>query len=389
MPCPAFSHHVSRILRLVPWLVTAVLCAISLPAFAGTLDDQLFETMEEAGKTGEAILYNKDASFQLVPIPVSNPTIGTGLALSGIYLHAQEEEKADAPSTTTGLVGLYTSTQSWGFGAFHDGYYLQDRIRVRAGLGYGLFNLKYFGIGENSFFRDQPRDYTAQGIVFAPRALVKTPIANTYFGLQYYFMSFKNTFDLATLHPLLPRFTYTTQTGGLGLVAVYDARNSNLWPTRGSWIEASANKFGDRFGGNFEYYKYVGKLAHYFPLAETLTLAARADGKFIDGRAPSYDLPQIKIRGFPGGKYAARNAVSAQAEARWNFLNRWNLLLFGGGGRIADDISDLSSNPTHWAGGSGFRYALSREHGLNAGIDVAYGDGRVEIYFQVGDSLAN
>jgi outer membrane translocation and assembly module TamA len=83
-------------------------------------------------------------------------------------------------------------------------------------------------------------------------------------------------------------------------------------------------------------------------------------------------------------------AVTAQAEVRWNFYNRWTGLAFGGGGRIADNISDLGSAPTNPAGGMGLRYMLVEKQKLSIGIDVAYAEGaNVSVYFQVGDWLAN
>ncbi len=53
--------------------------------------------------------YMQESKFVLVPIPVSNPTVGVGLTLAGIYLHGREQAEENGPTTTTGLGVMYTS----------------------------------------------------------------------------------------------------------------------------------------------------------------------------------------------------------------------------------------------------------------------------------------
>ena len=124
-----------------------------------------------------------------------------------------------------------------------------------------------------------------------------------------------------------------------------------------------------------------------FPLIESFTLAYRLDGQFIDGDAPFYDLSTLTLRGFPGGLYVDNHAVTAQVQGSWNFHGRWIGLVFGGGGRIADTISNLGSEPTRWAGGIGVRYLVNEAQRLAVGFDLTYGVDRVEFYVQIGDWL--
>jgi hypothetical protein len=97
----------------------------------------------------------------------------------------------------------------------------------------------------------------------------------------------------------------------------------------------------------------------------------------------------LTLRGFPAGRYLDKQAVTAQVEGRWNVHGPWHALVFGGGGRIAEDVGDLGSSPTHFAGGFGVRYMIAREQKLSIGLDVTYGDDRVELYVQIGDWLAD
>ena len=97
--------------------------------------------------------YVQKSKFVLVPIPVSNPTVGVGLTLTGIYLHGRGQAEEDGPTTTTGAGVMYTSNKSWLAGAFHDGYYFNDFMRLGLVAGYGELHLKYYGTGSNPIFR--------------------------------------------------------------------------------------------------------------------------------------------------------------------------------------------------------------------------------------------
>jgi hypothetical protein len=324
-----------------------------------------------------------------VPIPISNPTIGTGLAVSLLYLHPQKTGDNTGRTTTSGLLGMYTSTDSWATGVFHEGFYWNDRLRLRGGLVYGDFNLKFYGIGNDAFLRDNPLDYNAKSIIFSPRLLYRLPWENWYLGPRYFFIKIDNTFDLSGLVPQLPEVQLDSQTGGLGLVTLYDTRDNNFWPSAGNFFELTATKYGEQLGGDFDYNKFILKYSHYFPLKTALTLGLRLDGQFIDGRAPFYDLSQLNLRGLPKGLFADRQAVTAQGEVRWNFYKKWTALGFLGGGRIAENISDLGSSPTQPAGGIGLRYLIAGKQKLKLGIDVAYGNDEVSFYVVVGDWLAN
>ena len=132
------------------------------------------------------------------------------------------------------------------------------------------------------------------------------------------------------------------------------------------------------------------KWAQYFPLRDSVTLVYRIDGQFIDGDTPFWDLSRIRLRGFSSGQFLDNVALTAQAEVRWNFYERWTASAFGGGGRIAEGVSKIGSSDNNFAGGAGFRYMLVEKQKLSIGIDAAYAkDTNVSVYFQVGDWLAN
>jgi hypothetical protein len=286
-------------------------------------------------------------------------------------------------------MGIYTDSESWAVGVFHNGFYSGDRFRVRSLLGYGEFNLKYYGIGNDSILREHPIDYEAKATLFAPRVLFKLPLKNWLIGPEYFYLDIDTTFKLSRLHRILPDINIPTQTAGLGVVLVYDSRDNNLWPSKGVAFEATARDYGEYTGGDFDYEKFIIKLSQYFSLTESVIFAYRLDGQFVRGNdVPFYDLSRLRLRGLPSGSYIDNHALSAQGEVRWNFFGRWTALLFGGGGRIAEEIDDLASSQTHYAGGVGIRFMIAEKQKLNIGVDFTYADDKFEFYVQVGDWFA-
>ncbi len=369
-----------------------VLLFLSTTVFAGELENKIEEIQFNTTSTRSVSkkIIKKESRLVPVAIPISNPTIGQGLAAAILYMHPQSSQESDAPTSMTGAFGMYTDTQSWAAGAFHDGYYLDDRIRFRVPITHADFHLKYYGTGADSPLRDNPIEYRAVGNLFIPRLTFELPWNNWFLGGLYRLINIDARFDSTATIPDAPGLGVQQQTAGLGIVTLFDSRDSNLWPSKGNWLDLTASVNGEYAGGDFNYLKTVVKWAQYFPLKDSVTLVYRIDVQFIDGEAPFWDLSRIRLRGYSSGMFLDNVALTAQAEMRWNFYERWTALAFGGGGRIADAVSEIGSANNNFAGGAGFRFMLVEKQKLSIGIDVAYAeDAEVSVYFQVGDWLAN
>lgn len=141
-------------------------------------------------------------------------------------------------------MGMYTDSESWAVGIFHNGYYSRDKFRVRSILGYGKFNLEYYGIGNDSILRDHPIEYEAKGILFVPRVMFHLPLQNWFLGLEYFYLNIDTTFNLSKIHAILPDVNIPTQTTGLRLVLAHDSRDNNLWPSKGIALDATVRDYG-------------------------------------------------------------------------------------------------------------------------------------------------
>ena len=364
----------------------------TLPANASDLSTEVgatTDTVKAGGQNGKSMM--QDRRFVPVPIPISNPTLGTGLAAALLYLWPQKEDDTISPTSISGVGGLYTSTNSWAAALFHQGYYARDRFRLQGVLGYADLNLKFYGIGNDSIFRDNPLEYGAKGTIFNPQARFQLPFISKdlYLGLQLYYLDVEVAFELSEILPILPNIAIGQKTVGLGPILTYDSRDNTKWPSTGNWLDLAVLDFGDYVGGDFDYLQYKLKWEQNFTVTDSMVLQYRFDGQLIDGRAPFYQLSNINLRGIPWGVYADDVAVTLQGQARWEIFKRWSMLFFGGGGRVAEDVSDLGGSPTEFAGGTGFRYMIAPKTKLTIGADLAFSNGRAEFYIQLGDYLSN
>ena len=101
----------------------------------GVLDDFTRETgieVEYSTYENNEVMYSKlklqKGNFVVVPIPISNPTLDSGLVVGGAYFYPQtDEEKKSQPASLTALGGLYTSNDSRAVVIAQQNYWKDDR----------------------------------------------------------------------------------------------------------------------------------------------------------------------------------------------------------------------------------------------------------------------
>ena len=90
--------------------------------------------------------------------------------------------------------------------------------------------------------------------------------------------------------------------------------------------------------------------------------------------------------GVPTVRYQGKADILSEGEMRWDIVNRWSPVLFGGTGKAFDDGKKF--NDTDWitSYGTGFRYLLARKFKLRVGIDVARGPDEWAYYIVFGSN---
>ena len=74
--------------------------------------------------------------FVAVPIPLSNPTLGSGLIAGAAYFYPQtEEQKAAQPASLTGIAGMYMDNDSKALVIAQQNYWSSNRWRFTGAVG--------------------------------------------------------------------------------------------------------------------------------------------------------------------------------------------------------------------------------------------------------------
>lgn len=354
-------------------------------------DAHWLQTMEEVSDVVEEKHESLTDRIVIAPVPMVNPTLDAGLVGVGMYMHPEDDfwnddarEDNATRQSITGLAAMGTTNRSWAAGVFHKGFYANDRFRGTAYLAYGDFNLKFYGIGDDSILRDHPIQYSAKITAFQPEFLMRVA-ENLYVGPKYSIFNWNLGIDLSKLHPLLPKLNRSFTTAGLGLAGEWDTTDHSVYATKGGKFEFSAMDYNDTWGGDFDYAKLESNYNHYFGLTEKLLFAVRGDLNLSTGSTPFFDLPFLHMRGFPYARYIDKQSSSIQGELKYKLTKKWGLSLFGGVGWIASTPDQLFRKPMIPTVGTGVRYLIAEKEAMYLGMDVAVGPGSKAVYFRVGE----
>ena len=367
-----------RFLRLLLWLAVAPLSATA------RVEENTEERIDEA--RAAPIPAVQQGNWIVVPIPVANPTIGTGLQLTALYLHAKRPGQEDALGGTSGLVAVGTDRGTRVFGAFHDNSFDHDRFRLNAFVGSARFNLKFYGIGENSPLASNPVPYEMDGGLAQLRGGVR--IAGTehlYAGLTYQFLQSTLTFEISELASGLPDLATHFRNAGLGPHVTFDSRDSNYYPTRGQYARFSWLNYGKRWGGDFEFDKFDAFYNHYLPLTVDSLLALRVRHQAASDGTPFFALPTLDMRGFSIDRYRDKQTLSLTAEWRYKFTPRWGMVAYGEAGRYASSFSQLGEGRTIKTVGGGVRWRVTQERDMNIGLDYAVSSDDRALFIQIAE----
>jgi hypothetical protein len=343
----------------------------------------------QAGSTAEP--KKKTPGFIAVPIPIFSDVIGTGLGVGAAVLY-----QTDAKSKTSGvgLGGFYTNTESWGVGGGISHIWKENKYKVVFGGAFYNLNLDFYGIGSRA--ADQNRSITLNQNGWGVFGSFSAAVAkNFYLGMSYRYL-FIDT-SLASHKSEVPRVVDPGQLSlgaynyGPGLSVAYDSRDSNTNPQSGVLIKLNGSfptqdYTFTRNGASYSKYKFEADF--YAPLADNMVLAFQVGAEIASDAAPFYDICNVGIRGYQGGKYRDDTMLVTQLEWRWRFYKRFGLVVFGGAAEVNSEFRDFTWADVLPAGGVGFRYMASKKYGTNISIDYGWGkDGNQVLYIGAGEAF--
>ncbi len=343
--------------------------------------------------------------FLPVPILITEPAVGYGGGMMGVFLHeseAQKEKRKEMALTSLDggaklltpaitVAGAFgTQNGTWAGFIGHRHTWKKDSIRYLGGAFYGDIHMNFYARSQKMTHQVLKLGMNGYGVIQKLQfRLGDSPLL---LGVSQKLVSP----ELSIVEPsradqIANRWLNMTPTvSGLGAIAEYDTRNNFLYPTAGGDYKAEYMVFSGHVGSDYDFQTFAAQGTQYFPLRQNWNLALK--GKYntlsTDERLlPPPAYPDIELRGIARNRYQGTSTASIESQVTYSFTNRWSSSLFAGVGSATDATNELFSDENHYAVGVGFRYLIARRYGLKVGIDVAKSEQDRALYFQVGTGL--
>jgi hypothetical protein len=330
--------------------------------------------------TIEAVEAERESPWLIVPIVSIDPKLGTSLGFMAGYMHHFDEKSR---LSMLGVNAQYTSTGSTIAGLVGVASWAEDHHRVVSAVMGG-------------HIRNDYDDYLGSGVPLRSDSDLSMVIArylhrvkdDWFLGAQFlnanFSMAGQDPFDQQILDVLgMKGFT----SGGLGLVAMHDSRDSETTPTRGWVLNMNNMAFRTAFGGDKEFDVYRADYKSYWSHGAGHVVAMRQYNQWtVD--APPESLASVRLRGYKQGQYLGKYMSSIEAEERFRWSDKWTSTFFVGiaclygAGKDCFDREEAFPNI-----GAGVQYVIKRKEGIVANLEYATGKaGNYGIYMKMGYS---
>lgn len=315
-----------------------------------------------------------------VIIPITEPAVGYGGALAVLYFHKRKKKyNTYVAPDVSGLVGLYTSNKTWGAGAFHAHTFGENRVRTLTAVMKPNIKYKYYG-NDSQLLANNPIGINLDSWLVFQQALARIGNSNFYLGGAYtYFkseVSFEEIPDRPLLNLILSRLNTNSTISQLKPMAIYDNRNNLFTPTKGIYSELGYNYSATWLGSDDDFGTLSTNFFGYLPITEKLRSKYRFQGSFLFGDAPFYAYPFVDLRGIAAMRYQNETTLVAETEWAYNVYKRWWVSAFGGTGKAFSNFNEFGSEDWIYNIGTGFRYTLAKDLGLDMGTDFAWGNAK-------------
>ncbi len=376
----------SRVLSVALSLVLSVEVAAAQNIPDGvSRDAQSFEDEIEKAVTG------RSGNIVAAPVPFSNPALGTGLAVVGAYMYRVGSDDPEVPASYTGLGGLYSDTDSWGFGFSQKLFLKEDRVRAGFVAATAELNYDFYGVGSDAGERGRAISLSQSADAVGVRLDYR--VGGDYFiGLRLGALDIETSTDLSNVPPELQdlELTQDSRIEDLGLLLQRDTRDQVYTPTEGSLLELDLGLRRLRSQFTTKYRKMRFAYTRYVPRNDSV-LAYRVYACYAGNGSPFYDLcafgARSDLRGYTAGRYLDRTEVVTQVEYRRPLRGRWGLVAFAGVGTVAPSFSDMNADDLLPGAGVGIRYLVSRAQNINLRVDVARGNDETTVHIGLGEAF--
>jgi len=335
----------------------------------------------------------KRGEFAIFPVPFLNPTVGFGLNIAATYIFKIDENDSISPPSVVAAGGFYSENKSRGVFALGKFFWKEDTWRALLAGGQFRLNYDFYGIGTD------PGD---NGISIPLRQNMTAVIGELLHSVGGDFFLGGNVTFVSTdigLRGITPPPGFPTPPGGffdtdnvaLGVRVQRDTRDSQFYPTEGSFLDLKVKFYDESLGSDFTYQVYEGAFNKFIEVNVKAIAALRASFRFVDGDVPFWALSLFgtnnDLRGYEIGRYRDRTKFALQAEYRYRIGGRWGAVAFAGVGGVASSFSAYTADDMLPSAGVGIRYMVATDNKVNMSLDFAVGTNAFTVYFYVGESF--
>jgi len=333
----------------------------------------------------ETKLKLQKGNFVVVPIPISNPTLDSGLVLGAAYFYPQsEEQKKLQPASVTAAAGMYTSNNSKAFGIAQQNYWKDDKWRFTGVLGSADLRLSL--LTPEELPGSASVDWGINGKFLYAKGSRKIK-GHWYGGLLARVVDAKQSITTTTEDTELEFDIGDVVSAGLGAILEYDARDNPFNSTSGRHFTVDALFNDEAIGSNQSYQSYSAAYRSYHRLTDSVVLAWEVQGCARGGTTPLWDACMVKLRGFSVTDYLGTVSASGQVEARWQVSKRWGLVGFGGSGYVGTSFSGIRDDKPIPSYGVGVRFMVLAAKRINMRLDFARSLDSDAVHFTVGEAF--
>jgi hypothetical protein len=331
-------------------------------------------------------------SFVAVPLPNSNPTLGTGLGAVGLLFFRPSKTDKVSPSSTAGLGGIYFDTGSWAVAAGARVILKEDKWRLSAAVAGADLRYDLYAKGADASSSEPPvslRQKLTGGMAQVQLKL----FGRVYGGIRYVLSNVTTaiTSSGSAPPPGVGEGELALRVGALGPVFSLDSRDNQFFPLRGWAVDLRADFYAGSLGSEARFERYEANARAFFPVWNRDVLATQLYACGTGGDAPFflqclYGSAGV-LRGYPVGRYYDQTMFGAQVEYRWHVFPRWVAAGFAGVGGVAPAFGSYTSEDILPAAGIGIRWIAEPKEKATVRVDYAWGKDRGAVYLSIGEAF--
>jgi hypothetical protein len=362
-----------------------MLFALTAPlAFAGGPDTDTRPGIAPDIREDEVALKLRRGDFVVVPIPISNPTLDTGLVAGAAWFYPQtEEQRKVQPASVTAAGGMYTSNDSRAFALVQQNYWRNNSWRLTGAVGAADLRLSLLAPDESP--DGESLDWRIDGQFLFAR-LARKLAGYWYGGFNLRAVNANQNFESSVFAAGFDTGN-DVRSSGLGGNIEFDSRDLPLNSYAGQYLKADA-LFNDKaLGSDNTYQSYSLAFRSYHELTGSLVLAWELQGCQRGGATPLWDSCTIKLRGFSVTDYLGKTTVSSQLEARWRLNDRWGVAGFAGAGKVGSSFNDIREHQAIPSYGIGIRFMVLAAKRINLRVDYARSKDSDAVHVAVGEAF--